>query len=33
MIRRIPGVVAVDSQLRAWDPDRKEKVLVTIHRD
>jgi CBS domain-containing protein len=29
-IRRIPGVVKVDSRLVAWDPDGKKKVLVEL---
>lgn len=33
LIRRVPGVVNVDSRLRAWDPERGEKVLVAMHRD
>jgi osmotically-inducible protein OsmY len=32
-IRRIPGVVSVDSELNAWDAAGKKKVLVSVHRD
>src|SRR5205823_12139721 len=32
-VRRIPGVVSVDSELSGWDLEGKRKVLVTIHRD
>jgi osmotically-inducible protein OsmY len=31
-IRRIPGVVGVDSSLTAWDVERGRKVLVTARR-
>jgi CBS domain-containing protein len=32
-IRKIPGVVSVDSELAAWHPQGNKKVLVAIHRD
>jgi osmotically-inducible protein OsmY len=32
LVRRIPGVVAVDSELTAWDGERHRKVVVTAHR-
>jgi CBS domain-containing protein len=33
MIRRIPGVVSVDSELTAWDAEGRKKVTVSVHRD
>lgn len=33
LIRRVPGVVRVDSELTAWDLETDEHVLVTVHRD
>jgi CBS domain-containing protein len=30
-IRRIPGVVSVDSELACWDPGSKEKTVVSAH--
>lgn len=32
VIRRIPGVVGVDSELTAWDVEKDRKVVVTAHR-
>jgi CBS domain-containing protein len=33
LIRRIPGVVSVDSELTAWNVEAEKKLLVTVHRD
>jgi hypothetical protein len=30
-IRRVPGVVSVDSELACWDPGSKEKTVVSAH--
>ncbi|HSI98218.1 MAG TPA: CBS domain-containing protein [Gaiellaceae bacterium] len=32
LVRRVPGVVGVDSELRAWDVEKERKVVVTAHR-
>lgn len=32
IVRRVPGVVAVDSELQAWDGEKQRKVVVTAHR-
>ena len=31
IVRRIPGVVDVDSELQAWDGEKHRKVVVTTH--
>jgi osmotically-inducible protein OsmY len=33
LVRSIPGVVGVDSELTGWDPDRNEEVAVEVRRD
>jgi CBS domain-containing protein len=33
LIRRVPGVVAVDSYLSGWDSDARREVRVAVHRD
>lgn len=32
VIRRIPGVVGVDSELTAWDVEKHRKVVVAARR-
>ena len=32
MVRRVPGVVAVDSELNAWDTDKQRTVVVASHK-
>ena len=32
MVRRVPGVVAVDSELAAWDGEKRQKVIVTARQ-
>jgi CBS domain-containing protein len=32
LVRRVPGVVAVDAALSGWDPQAKREVRVAVHR-